>query len=85
MMIFTHKLIKCSKITSVINKIIIMKAKLQAIDDAIVICSEEASEDSKIRVYTDSQMMLQRLKAKSNVNLKLFNNIRQNLINLQQN
>ena len=30
-------------------------------------------------------MMLQRLKAKSNVNLKLFNNIRQNLINLQQN
>jgi len=62
-----------------------MKAKLQAIDDAIVICSEEASKDSKIRVYTDSQMMLQRLKAKSNVNLKLFNNIRQNLINLQQN
>jgi len=62
-----------------------MKAKLQAIDDAIVICSEEAFKDSKIRVYTDSQMMLQRLKAKSNVNLKLFNNIRQNLINLQQN
>ncbi len=30
-------------------------------------------------------MMLQRLKAKGNVNLKLFNNIRQNLINLQQN
>ncbi len=30
-------------------------------------------------------MMLQKLKAKSNVNLKLFNNIRQNLINLQQN
>ncbi len=30
-------------------------------------------------------MMLQRLKAKSNVNLKLFNNISQNLINLQQN
>ncbi len=29
--------------------------------------------------------MLQKLKAKSNVNLKLFNNIRQNLINLQQN
>ncbi len=30
-------------------------------------------------------MTLQRLKAKSNVNLKLFNNIQQNLINLQQN
>jgi len=58
---------------------------LQAIDDAIVICNEEASEDSEIWVYTDSQMMLQRLKAKSNVNSKLFNNIRQNLINLQQN
>ncbi len=84
-MIFTHKSVKCSKTTSVIDEIIIMKAKLQAIDDAIAICSEEASEDSEIWVYTDSQMMLQRLKAKSNVNLKLFNNIRQNLINLQQN
>jgi len=36
-------------------------------------------------VYIDSQITLQRLKAKSNVNLKLFNNIQQNLINLQQN
>jgi len=36
-------------------------------------------------VYIDSQMTLQRLKTKSNVNLKLFNNIQQNLINLQQN
>ncbi len=62
-----------------------MKAKLQVINDAIAICSKEASEDSEIWVYTDSQMMLQRLKAKSNVNLKLFNNIWQNLINLQQN
>jgi len=62
-----------------------MKAKLQAIDDAIVICSEEASEDSEIWMYINSQIMLQRLKAKSNINLKLFNNIRQNLINLQQN
>jgi len=34
--------------TSVINEIIITKAKLQAIDDAIMICSEEASEDSEI-------------------------------------
>jgi len=85
MMIFTHKSIRCSKTTSVINEIIIMKAKLQAIDDAIVICSEEASEDSEIWMYINSQIMLQRLKAKSNINLKLFNNIRQNLINLQQN
>ncbi len=85
MMIFTHKSVRCSKTTSVIDKIIITKAKLQTIDDAIAICSEEASEDSEIWVYTDSQMTLQRLKAKSNVNLKLFNNIRQNLINLQQN
>ncbi len=75
MIIFTHESVKCSKATSVINEIIIMKAKLQAINDAIIICSKEASEDSEIWVYTDSQMTLQRLKAKSNVNLKLFNNI----------
>ncbi len=85
MMIFTHKSVKCSKVTSVIDEIIITKAKLQVIDDAIAICSEEASEDSEIWMYTDSQMTLQRLKAKSNDNLKLFNNIWQNLINLQQN
>ncbi len=84
-MIFTHESVKDSKTISMINEIIITKVKLQAIDDAIAICSEEASEDSEIWAYTDSQMMLQRLKAKSNVNLKLFNNIRQNLINLQQN
>ncbi len=48
MMIFTHKFVKCSKATSVINEIIITKAKLQAINDAIVICSKEASEDSEI-------------------------------------
>ncbi len=71
--------------TSVIDEIIIMKAKLQAINDAIMICSEEAFEDSEISMYIDSQMTLQRLKAKSNINLKLFNNIQQNLINLQQN
>ena len=85
MMIFTHESVKCSKTTSVIDEIIIKKAKLQAINNAIAICNEEASEDSEIWMYTDSQMTLQRLKAKSNVNLKLFNNIRQNLINLQQN
>ncbi len=85
MMIFTHESVRCSKATSIIDKIIITKTKLQAINDAIAICSEEASEDSEIWVYTDSQMTLQRLKAKSNDNLKLFNNMWQNLINLQQN
>ncbi len=74
-MIFMHESVRCSKMTSVIDEMIIMKAKLQAIDDAIAICSEEASEDSEIWVYTDSQMTLQRLKTKSNVNSKLFNNI----------
>jgi len=43
-----HKSVRCSKATSVIDKIIIMKAKLQAINDAIAICSEEASKDSEI-------------------------------------
>ncbi len=47
-MIFTHESVKDSKMTSVINKIIITKAKLQAINNAIAICSEEASEDSEI-------------------------------------
>jgi len=47
-MIFTHEPVRYSKATSVINEIIITKAKLQAIDDAIAICSEEASEDSEI-------------------------------------
>jgi len=54
MMIFMHKSVRCSKMTSVINEIIIMKAKLQVINDAIAIYSEEASEDSEIWVYTDS-------------------------------
>ena len=47
-MIFTHESVRCSKTTSVINKIIITKAKLQAINKTIAICSEEASEDSEI-------------------------------------
>ncbi len=84
-MIFTHESVKCSKMISMINEIIIMKAKLQAINNAIMICSKEVSKDSEIWVYIDSQITLQRLKAKSNVNLKLVNNIWQNLINLQQN
>jgi len=48
MMIFTHESVRCSKMTSVIDEIIITKAKLQTINDAIMICSEEASEDSEI-------------------------------------
>jgi len=46
--IFTHELIRCSKATSVSGKIIIMKAKLQAISDAIAICSEKALKNSEI-------------------------------------
>ncbi len=83
--IFTHELVKCSKATSVSDKIIITKAKLQAINDAIVMCSEKALKNSEIWVYMNSQMTLQRLNAKSNINVRLFNDIRQNLINLRQN
>ncbi len=83
--IFTHELVRCSKATSVSDKIIITKAKLQAISDAIAMCSEKALKNSEIWMYTNSQMTLQRLNAKSNVNAKLFDDIRQNLINLRQN
>ncbi len=83
--IFTHELVRCSKATSVSGEIIITKAKLQAISDAIAMCSEKAFKNSEIWVYTDSQMTLQRLNTKSNVNARLFNDIRQNLINLRQN
>jgi len=34
--------------TSMIDEIIITKVKLQVINDAIAICSEEASENSEI-------------------------------------
>ncbi len=44
--IFTHKLVRCSKATSVSGKIIITKAKLQAISDAIAMCSEKALKNS---------------------------------------
>ncbi len=47
--------------------------------------NEKALKNSEIWVYMNSQMTLQRLNAKSNVNAKLFNDIRQNLINLHQN
>ncbi len=83
--IFTHEFVRCSKATSVSDKIIITKAKLQAISDAIAMCSEKALKNSEIWVYMNSQMTLQRLNAKSNVNARLFNDIRQNLINLRQN
>ncbi len=83
--IFTHELIRFSKATSVSDKIITTKAKLQAISDAIAICSEKALKNSEIWVYMNSQITLQRLYTKSNVNAKLFNDIRQNLINLRQN
>jgi len=46
--IFTHEFVRCSKATSVSDKIIITKAKLQAISDAIVMCSEKALKISEI-------------------------------------
>ncbi len=82
--IFTYELVRCSKATSISDKIIITKAKLQAISDAIAMCSEKALKNSEIWVYMNSQMTLQRLNAKNNINVRLFNDIRQNLINLRQ-
>ncbi len=58
MMIFTHELIRFSKATSVSDKIITTKAKLQVISDAIAICSEKALKNSEIWVYINSQMTL---------------------------
>ena len=46
--IFTHELVRYSKATSVSDKIITTKAKLQAISDAITICSEKALKNSEI-------------------------------------
>ena len=46
--IFTHELVRYSKATSVSDKIIITKAKLQAISDAIAMCSEKAFKNSEI-------------------------------------
>ncbi len=83
--IFTHEFVKYSKATSVSDKIITTKAKLIAISDAITICSEKALKNSEIWVYMNSQMTLQRLNIKSNINVKLFDDIRQDLINLRQN
>ncbi len=46
--IFMHEFIRYSKVTSIYDKIIITKAKLQAISDAIAICSEKALKNSEI-------------------------------------
>ncbi len=54
--IFTHELVRFSKATSVSDKIITTKAKLQAISDAIAICSEKALKNSEIWVYINSQI-----------------------------
>jgi len=83
--LFTHEFVRFSKVTSVSDKIIRTKTKLQAISDAIAICSKKALKNSEIWMYINSQMILQRLNAKSNVNSRLFDDIQQNLINLRQN
>ncbi len=46
--IFMYEFVRYSKATSVYDKIIITKAKLQAISDAIAICSEKALKNSEI-------------------------------------
>jgi len=46
--IFTHEFVRFSKVTSVSDKIITTKAKLQAISDAIAICSEKKLKNSEI-------------------------------------
>jgi len=46
--IFTHEFIRFSKATSISDKIITTKAKLQAISNAIVICSEKTLKNSDI-------------------------------------
>ncbi len=73
--IFMHKLIRYNKATSISDKIITTKAKLQTINDAIIICSEKALKNSEIWIYMNNQMTLQRLNIKSNINAKLFNDI----------
>jgi len=46
--VFTHDFVKDNKIKNVFNKIIIMKVKLQAISNAIAICSEKALKNNEI-------------------------------------
>jgi hypothetical protein len=45
---FIHDFVKDSKAKNVFNKINITKAKLQAISDAIAICSKKALKNSGI-------------------------------------
>jgi len=52
--IFTHELVRYSKVTSISDKIITTKAKLQVISDAIAICSKKALKNSEIWVYMNS-------------------------------
>jgi len=46
--IFTHEPVRFSKATSVSDKITTTKAELQAISDAIAICSEKALKNCEI-------------------------------------
>jgi len=46
--IFTHEPVRYSKATSVYDKITTTEAELQAISDAIAICSEKALKNSEI-------------------------------------
>jgi hypothetical protein len=46
--VFIPYFVRCSKATNVFSKIIITKAKLQAISDAIAICSGKALKNSEI-------------------------------------
>ncbi len=52
--IFTHELIRFSKMINVSDKIITTKAKLQAISNAIAICCKKALKNSEIWVYMNS-------------------------------
>jgi hypothetical protein len=46
--VFIHYFVKNSETKNVLSKIIIMKVKLQAISDAIAICSKKALKNSEI-------------------------------------
>jgi DNA-directed RNA polymerase subunit H (RpoH/RPB5) len=45
---FTHDFVKDSEAKNIFSKIIITKAKLQAISDAVAICSKKALKNSEI-------------------------------------
>jgi len=46
--VFIHDFVKNSKTKNVFSKIIIIKVKLQAINNAIAICSEKTLKNSEI-------------------------------------